>query len=97
MAVRGGLNKAKVDFIESDMFGNMYGKCSVIVCNPPYIETEVIDTLDDSVKKYEPRLALDGGKDGLNFYRILAEKAPKHLTVTTKAKRLKNCWKKSLT
>ncbi len=52
------LNKAKVDFIESDMFGNMYGKCSVIVCNPPYIETEVIDTLDDSVKKYEPRLAL---------------------------------------
>ncbi len=74
------LNKAKVDFIESDMFGNMYGKCSVIVCNPPYIETEVIDTLDDSVKKYEPRLALDGGKDGLNFYRILAEKAPKHLT-----------------
>lgn len=73
-------NKAKVDFIQSDMFTNMCGKCNVIVCNPPYIETDVIPTLDKSVKDYEPHLALDGGKDGLDFYRILAEKATKHLT-----------------
>jgi len=72
-------NKAKVDIIRSDMFKNMYGKCSAIVCNPPYIETDVIDTLDDSVKNYEPHLALDGGSDGLAFYRILAKQAPKHL------------------
>lgn len=73
-------NKAKVDFIESDMFKNLSGRCNAIVCNPPYIETDVIETLDPSVKDYEPRLALDGGKDGLDFYRILAEQAPKHLT-----------------
>lgn len=73
-------NKAKVDFIESDMFANMYGRCNVIVCNPPYVETDIIETLDNSVKDYEPRLALDGGKDGLDFYRILADKAPKFLT-----------------
>ena len=36
--------------------------------NPPYIETETIQTLEDSVKNYEPHLALDGGKNGLNFY-----------------------------
>ncbi len=73
-------NKAKVDFIQSDMFKNMYGRCNAIVCNPPYIETDVIQTLDASVKDYEPTLALDGGKDGLNFYCILAEQAPKYLT-----------------
>ncbi len=73
-------NKAKVDFIQSDMFKNLSGKCNAIVCNPPYIETDVIPTLDDSVKNYEPKLALDGGKDGLDFYRILADKAYKHLT-----------------
>lgn len=73
-------NKAKVELVQSDMFGNMYGKCDAIVCNPPYIRTDVIETLDASVKDYEPRLALDGGKDGLDFYRILADKAPKFLT-----------------
>lgn len=73
-------NKAKVDFIQSDMFTNMCGKCNAIVCNPPYVESEVISTLDSSVKDYEPHLALDGGKDGLDFYRIIADKAPKHLT-----------------
>ena len=73
-------NKAKVDFIKSDMFANLCGKCNAIICNPPYVESDVIPTLDDSVKNYEPHLALDGGKDGLNFYRILAEQAPKHLT-----------------
>lgn len=72
-------NKAKVEFIQSDMFNNMYGKCNAIVCNPPYVQTDVIDTLDSSVKDYEPRLAIDGGKDGLDFYRILAERAPKFL------------------
>lgn len=73
-------NKAKVDIIKSNMFSNLCGRCNAIVCNPPYIETDVIETLDDSVKNYEPHIALDGGKDGLDFYRVLADKAPRHLT-----------------
>lgn len=44
----------------------------VIACNPPYIPTDVIDTLDVSVREYEPRMALDGGEDGLDFYRFIA-------------------------
>ena len=73
------LNKAKVKTVQSDMFANIKGTYNAIVCNPPYIETAVIETLDDSVKKYEPHLALDGGEDGLKFYRILASEAPLHL------------------
>ncbi|MCH5151843.1 MAG: peptide chain release factor N(5)-glutamine methyltransferase [Clostridiales bacterium] len=73
------LNKASVRVVESDMFSEINAKYDVIVCNPPYIESDVIETLDDSVKKYEPHLALDGGADGLKFYRILAEQAHLHL------------------
>lgn len=50
------------------------GEFDCIVCNPPYIPTADIETLDVSVKDYEPHLALDGGPDGLNFYRAVAEK-----------------------
>jgi len=51
----------------------------VIVCNPPYIPSAVIDTLDIEVKDHEPRMALDGGRDGLDFYRIIADKASLYL------------------
>lgn len=51
----------------------------VIVCNPPYIPTGDIDALDCSVKDYEPRLALDGGADGLDFYRAIASRWGKAL------------------
>jgi release factor glutamine methyltransferase len=44
----------------------------LILCNPPYIPTGVWDGLDHSVRDYEPRLALDGGADGLDFYRSIA-------------------------
>ena len=73
------LNKVNVKIVNSDMFCSINGKFDVIVCNPPYVERDVIDALDDSVKNYEPRLALDGGKDGLDFYRILAQDVPAHL------------------
>ena len=73
------LNKANVDILQTDMFEHIDGKFDVIVCNPPYVKQDVVDSLDDSVKDYEPRLALDGGKDGLHFYRILAKDAPAHL------------------
>lgn len=46
----------------------------VIACNPPYIPSAEIDTLDTSVKDYEPHEALDGGEDGLDFYRAIASK-----------------------
>lgn len=46
----------------------------LIVCNPPYIRTAELAELDRSVRHYEPMLALDGGEDGLMFYRSVAEK-----------------------
>ncbi len=46
----------------------------VIAANPPYIPSAQVDALDDSVRLYEPRLALDGGEDGLDFYRAITEK-----------------------
>lgn len=45
----------------------------VIACNPPYIPTEDIKGLDVSVREFEPLMALDGGEDGLDFYRFIAE------------------------
>lgn len=47
---------------------------NLIVCNPPYIRTGDLATLDPSVRNYEPMLALDGGEDGLDFYRVIAKK-----------------------
>ncbi len=55
------------------------GKYDIITSNPPYIESSVIETLNATVKNFEPRLALDGGEDGLDFYRRIASIAPKIL------------------
>lgn len=56
------------------------GYFDVIVSNPPYIRSDVIPTLMDEVKEHDPMMALDGGTDGLDFYRIIAKEAPKYLT-----------------
>jgi len=65
-------------FILSDMFENIQEKFDVILSNPPYIKTEVIKTLDKEVQN-EPHLALNGGEDGLKFYRIIVQNAHKYL------------------
>ena len=71
--------EANVEFIQSDLFEHVNGKFDFIVSNPPYIETCVIETLDDEVKLNEPILALDGGEDGLDFYRKIVHEAPNYL------------------
>jgi len=72
-------NEAEVYFIESDMFEKINGKYDIIVSNPPYIRPDVIKTLEPEVREHDPMLALDGGEDGLMFYRILAKEGKKHL------------------
>ncbi len=66
-------------FIESDMFSNLNGnKFDIIASNPPYIETNTIQTLSKEVQN-EPKIALDGGEDGLKFYKIILKEAENHL------------------
>ena len=72
------LNDVTVEFILSNAFENVTDKYDYIICNPPYIKTEDMATLQSEVK-FEPTLALDGGVDGLNFYRILATDGASHL------------------
>lgn len=62
-----------------DLYGDLSEKFDIIVSNPPYIKTEEIDTLDKEVKDYEPHIALDGGEDGLDFYRRICEGAKQRL------------------
>lgn len=72
-------NNVNVKFIQSNLFENITDIYDVIVSNPPYIETAVIDTLEAQVKDYEPAAALDGGKDGLCFYRKIVQNCHKFL------------------
>lgn len=61
-------------FVHSDLFENIEGKFEIIVSNPPYIQSEVIGGLMEEVRDHEPRMALDGGRDGLDFYKkIIAD------------------------
>lgn len=66
-------------FFKSDLFSNVGEKYDIIYSNPPYIKSDVIDTLQREVRDFEPRLALDGGWDGLKFYRDIAKAAPLYL------------------
>lgn len=67
-------------FIESDLFSEIYEKdFDIIVSNPPYIRSDVINGLEPEVKDYDPMLALDGGEDGLIFYRRITKEAREYL------------------
>lgn len=82
---KNGLN---VDFIRGDLFEQLdrnetdgyTGPFEIIVSNPPYIKSDVIETLMPEVKEYEPHPALDGKEDGLFFYRKIIERAGEYLT-----------------
>lgn len=63
-----------------DLFEGIADRYDVIVSNPPYIEKRIISTLMPEVKEYEPMLALDGGEDGLSFYRAITQQAPSFLS-----------------
>ncbi len=73
----GKRNHVEVTWIQSNLFEKipktLLGKLDGLVSNPPYIPTEDVEGLMTEVKDYEPRLALDGGKDGLDFYRRIIE------------------------
>lgn len=64
-----------INLIETDLFEHIVQKYDIIVSNPPYIQTAVIETLEDEVKMHEPMLALDGMADGLYFYRKIIAQA----------------------
>lgn len=72
----------RLRILKSDVFSGLDvkdGSLDFIVSNPPYIPTKVIDDLHIRVKGFEPHLALDGGHDGLDFYRQIVDEAPKYL------------------
>jgi release factor glutamine methyltransferase len=70
-----------IQFFQGDMFKylKVENKFDIITCNPPYIESKEIENLDLEVKNYDPRKALDGGADGLKFYKIIANESQNFL------------------
>ena len=66
-------------FVHSDLFSDVEEQYDVIVSNPPYIRTSVIEGLKEEVKFHDPFIALDGKEDGLYFYRRIVEESPQYL------------------
>ncbi len=72
-------NKASINFIKADLFDGVRGRFNLITANPPYVKREEIATLQREVRDFEPRIALDGGVDGLDFYRRIAQKVNRYI------------------
>ena len=68
-----------LDLCCSNWFENITGQFDIITSNPPYIDTNVVPNLDENVRTFDPILALDGGKDGLEPYKIMFAALKKHL------------------
>ena len=71
--------QGRISLIESDLFDGIEGRFDIIVSNPPYIRSGEIPGLMPEVREHEPVLALDGGEDGLAFYRRIVEGCRAHL------------------
>lgn len=70
---------ANVDFILGDLYGDIDRQFDVIVANPPYIKASEMDTLEPNVRLFEPKLALDGGSDGLDYYKRIIKESSRYL------------------
>ena len=73
------LNKASINFIKTDLFNGLRGRYNLITANPPYIKREEISSLQREARDFEPRIAWDGGVDGLVFYRRIAQKGSRYI------------------
>ena len=73
------INQASVTFVKADLFDGIRGKFDLITANPPYIKSGEIASLDQEVRDFEPRIALDGGEDGLDFYRRIAGRIRRYI------------------
>lgn len=73
-------NGARVSFVESDLFSKVSDTFDIIVSNPPYIASDTVKTLMPEVREHEPILALDGGVDGLAFYRRMIGESRSYLS-----------------
>lgn len=77
------LNGAEIEFVTGDLFAPVENKkFDVILTNPPYIKSADIETLQTEVKDFEPKLALDGGEDGLDFYKRIFAEAQNYLNAS---------------
>ncbi len=74
-------NNLQVNFVISNLFDKVQGEFDIIVSNPPYIESDVVKTLDPEVRFFEPIIALDGGKDGLDYYRKIVNGCKNYLKI----------------
>lgn len=74
-------NGLDVEFICSDLFSSVDGEYDLIVSNPPYIKSSVMNELAIEVRGYEPHIALDGGESGLDYYKRIINNGVEHLKV----------------
>lgn len=86
----------RAEFLKSDWLKNVNGRFDIVISNPPYIKREAIDYLPAEVRLYDPKVALDGGKDGLDVYRKLIPQIGNHLNMHGKCFLEIGKWQESL-